>query len=150
MYYLCPFQKVESHSQQQCTNPELHKECKHHILNNLITKLVAEFSVFFQSHFFHRVKLELFFHAVGIVHCLIYHLSHIQQLQYCIFLTAQRVKSQKGQKHFHQCIILQKKSKMVLNNELKRGCKKGINKTMEVFISETIALIKKKKEVLGR
>ncbi len=39
---------------------------------------------------------------------------------------------------------------MVLNNELKRVCKKGINKTMEVFISETIALIKIKKEVGGR
>jgi hypothetical protein len=39
---------------------------------------------------------------------------------------------------------------MVLNNELKRGCKKGINKIMEVFISETIALIEIKKEVGGR
>jgi hypothetical protein len=45
---------------------------------------------------------------------------------------------------------LPEKSIMVLNNELKRVCKKGINKTMEVFISETIALIKIKKEVGGR
>jgi hypothetical protein len=39
---------------------------------------------------------------------------------------------------------------MVLNNELKRGCKKGINKNIEVFILETIALNKIKKEVGGR
>jgi hypothetical protein len=39
---------------------------------------------------------------------------------------------------------------MILNNELKRGFKKGVNKTMKVFISETIVLIKIKKEVGGR